>query len=134
MSSRERSHALLRLGLFLFTFRAIAPHPAAQEPYRPAPVKLAALFLRNSSPVPFTENEFGLLLKLPPARSGEFDRVIVFELGAAPRRSVITRKKRGSALRAPPRGLKFTGFAYLSFPSGMRPGVCGAPIASHSFS
>ncbi len=44
----------------------------------------AARLLRDSSPVEFAENSFGLLLKIPPPQTGEFDRIIVLELAGAP--------------------------------------------------
>jgi alpha-L-fucosidase len=40
----------------------------------------SARLLRDSSAIEFTENGFGLLLKLPTAQSGEFDRVVVLDL------------------------------------------------------
>jgi alpha-L-fucosidase len=40
----------------------------------------SASLLRNGSSVPFAENEFGLLLKLPAQQDGEFDQVIVLEV------------------------------------------------------
>jgi hypothetical protein len=46
---------------------------------KPAKAIRAAYLLKDNSPVQFAENDFGLLLRLPPRATDEIDQIIVLQ-------------------------------------------------------